>query len=73
MTRCFMTSETTARRSFEATSHLRDFGLLRLDHVFGELLHLGILAERNGGLGHVDGRLMVRDHAFHEIDIALPE
>ena len=51
--------------------HQSDLALLRLNDLFGEFPHLGIFAEGEHRLRHIEGASMMRNHAFDEVDICV--
>src|SRR5215203_793362 len=53
-------------RDISALLHGLDLPLLGAHDVACELLYLGDLALLGGYLGHLDGRLVVRDHSVYE-------
>src|SRR6218665_2052140 len=48
--------------------HEGDLALLRGDHILRQLADFRVLAVFQRDFGHVDGALMMRDHAAHEVD-----
>src|SRR5215211_805124 len=52
--------------------HLLDFSLLGAHDVLCELLYLWDLALSGGYLGHVYGRLVMRDHGVDKAPVGVP-
>ena len=60
------------RVALQPGAHQRDLALLGPDHRFREFSDFRIVAESKRDLGHVNGSLIVRDHAVHQVHIGIP-
>lgn len=55
--------------SLQPCHHIDDFLLLGVDHLLRHVLGPLVVAVRELGLGHIDGSLVMRDHAAHECHV----
>ncbi len=51
--------------------HHRDLAFLSGNDILRQFANLGVFPVFESDLGHINGALVVRDHAAHEIDVGI--